>query len=1519
MRKRISRLRIYAISFIVWLFIVGVAGVLASNKFFKESKDDVIALVNEHIPIKLDIDSIKFIFPFNIDFHKVEVSTKDSEDEFLYVEYLQLVINPIRYFVRNNVYDILDSANSKDATFYTRYFDLDNIQKYVKTTEPKNTDPLVAVNEVIHILENKSITVDDFAVRYDKSEENNLDLSLETLHAYFTDTRYILDTTFNLPDNTKLTVNLDSTKSPYISTNTNQLLNIEQASLLLKASDNSGALFNYAMDLSFTNKNLDILLHTKRDTMITADSLTTSKDEDVIKASYNIGSKKADFEIYDFVLTPKMIYKSIDMLRDVENSSMAKVLPASFSVTENEKFAEMMSYIAGFVSAKFNVKGRYAPQEPLYIDMRSSTKMEALSLDFELEITNNVLISDRFNLSLKDNANIKAKLRAPLDELYASKLVASVEDLIIGENKASFDVDFAPVFNRTNSSFSQLQIKNVRLNQFYIQDESFDILVNKRASTARVKNTNADDSIFAFDVYFKNKDNFSLAGRGILPTSFINNIAGKNIIDPLVLVYADYSVTNVTKDIRHDLSLYSERIIGLEKIFEVDTTFINKELLLNSFILNPDGNDPIKANGRLAQSTSNDDMFIISLNVDTPVGEYKPRAVISRLRDRVTVDVRTDDAVIEGSGVVGYDGSVDFKIGTKEALSIDGIDILANVSAFKEAEQENIDVNGDFDITVSKDNISFNAKSHFTADVGNKSLMLTNIVYQNLGNRFEGEGSVAMENVSANVKFALREAYGGKGAIYANMLVNAEHINAEIETKHLRISSIYHTSKFDGYLSGGTVIVGSTKNPSVVLKDIELTDFDFGAERFQIKVKGEYRNKEATIDNILITKQGRMNVYLGREETIRIYDSFWSEERQKINLDIKNYVAITSTFNAKFKYDMEKDNYGQSVYNIIGTGLRINHRKLPNLNTTAIYDGTRIRLSHRGSHGFRGNIMLISGSSVFNAWYIYDNLEMLNGYGEIRSGVANMYLVSENLGLEIFEIFNVIFKKIDTYKGDFTFAMGSKNYTLYSHITGELSSLSIDGRFVGRGKVRGQYFKDNFDDSTVDFDFNGKLFSINQLTLLTKKEARGVTMVGGADFINNSFENMTFHLTTVSDAFNVLFLIPDRADGFLDANADFGIFQTRGLVKLDLKFQQGMKDPVIAGDVYIEKNELQFTISPTTRRYTSDIYGAAHRVNYDLTVHDISRVQVSHSLLGDMTLKDGSILVVKNNLVDGIEIDANLEVERGTIYYLQNVYDVESGNMDFSGDNDMDPIINLTSSTQKRYISSGSSYDVTLYMDIANARLSSLLGTGASDYSTPVHFYTQPSLSTYETSLLAGISPSESRNVDYAANLNTSITNNIANSEDQLRGVVSSYGDLLLRNVVMRPVERWVRQFVGIDYIGVNTEIFDGLLFSDTSEDFNVNNFFSGTSVSFGKYISRDLFVKYEIAYEATNTVTTLNTIDEQAYGFVQNFGFEVNLMPDFKLANLLFEYNISPFGESRGQEFGLKYRRRFDLPDFFN
>ncbi len=692
-------------------------------------------------------------------------------------------------------------------------------------------------------------------------------------------------------------------------------------------------------------------------------------------------------------------------------------------------------------------------------------------------------------------------------------------------------------------------------------------------------------------------------------------------------------------------------------------------------------------------------------------------------------------------------------------------------------------------------------------------------------------------------------------------------------------------------------------DPSIFLEQFSLNNFDFNGNRFNISLNGSYANKELRLNDVEIFKTGSYGVYNSGEQSVKIKNAYFSEDGHNASIVIKNLFFL-SKWNATITYSMERDNYDNKIYTLNGKKMKINNRKIPDFSTIGIDDNRRITLL-ANNHGLSGDILRAGSSYVFNTSYLYEGAQFLNGYGEYRDSNLNMFLVSDEVGIEIFELFNVIFDSIESVKGRY-FTIDNKRYTLYSHITGDIKNLQVNGRFVGRGTVKSQYFRRTFDDTNVDLRFEGSVLRIANLSLLDRKEQYGVVMVGSSDFINNTLDNMDFRLVTVSDG-SGLFFLANKQPAFLNANANFNIFKTRGPVKLDLLFTGSIRRPEISGDVYIINNDIEFTISPTTRRYTSSIYGPAHYLYWDLRVYAISKVQVNYNLLGDIFLEENALLLVRNNQVNGIELIGQLNFTRGNIYYVQNVYTVEDGSIEFTEQNSLDPLINLTSYTKKRYYSSGIPYDVTLYMELVNARLLSLIGN-VSGPSSPIRFYTIPALSTYEVYQLAGIPATSIATTEQASLLDS---DSIFDDDDQIRGVLSSYSDLLLRNVAIRPIERWVRQFFGIDYIGLNTEILDELIFEETNDDFDINRYFDGTSVSLGKYVTRDLFLKYTVTYEST-VATELLTTDDREYAFTQQFGFEINLLPEFKLANLVFEYNIYPFETEKDQDFSIKTRWRF-------
>ena len=1489
MQNKIPRFRIYAISFIVWLLLVIAGNAIAMNIFLSNSKDQIIDFINTKIPVKLEVGDIKPSFFLNFDFYNVTISTKDNDNEFLLIGKIKLYLNPIRFLSKKDLSRIITDININDAIFYSKYFDISALKKSDNSIKIDD-DILQSTQKALSLLEYKEINIRNFTAKFDKDTDEQLNISLYNLSAYFTEGKYLLSSVINLPDNTTLTLNLDSPRIIDNTTNTNIIKNINKAYITLQAYDTNNQLFDYDGDISLTDSNFNF-------------SLYEENDKQVLDVFYRLEEAKTYFELNDFNISKKSMSKALRIVNDAKVEGISTTETASFLSKNNRELTDAIDNIDGFISATLNVKGYYKKNEPLYVDMLASAKAEDIIMDVGLKLTNNILMSDNIHMNIKQ-AYINGSLFIPISNVYESKASISISNFNIADKPSFLEIDLESIFDRKEKSLSRIKIKNIRYDNYNIENQSYDIFFNKINKSAYIKDTYALDEMFAFNLYFRTDSKVLLKGEGFLPVGFINKIADKNIIDPLVLVHADYTVSNINKKLNHNLNIAFENMVTLEKIFEANATIEDEKLLLNNLSYKLDENNNINGKGSISRVSS--DIWNLAMSIDTPIGLYEPRGEIVRDNNKTLVNLSTLNNTIKANGVVKDDGFIDFKIRTEKDISFQDMEIGANINVLKETNKNNIDINGNLDIRLANDMLEFNATTGFMLS-NNNVIMLTNIKYENRGYILNGSGIIDTSQGVNKINFVLQEPSNGEGVIYSDISINKDNILAMLNINKIPLSSIFVGLNADGDLYTKATIIGSMKKPSVYVEEFSLKDFDFSAYRFDVSLKGFYRDEELSLEDVFINKIGENNIYLTKEESIKISKAFFSKEEQYASITVRN-LFLLSRWNGKIEYNMEHDNFNNKVYTLEGKSIKINKDKIPNFFTRAIDDGKKISFEHKGGHGLKGNILRAGGSYIFNTWYMYQNSEFLNGYGELRGENLNMFLVSDTLGLEIFEVFNVIFKEIETDKGTY-FTVGDKQYTLYSHITGALSSLMVKGRFVGKGKVQSQYFKRLFDDSTVDFIFDGNVLRIAELSLLTKSDKSGVIMTGSSDFLNNILDNMDFNLFSVSDGFDI-FLLPDRGSGFLDSDADFGLFRTRGLAKLNLFFTGSIPKPEISGDVYLEKNDVQFTVSPNQKIYQSYIYGAYHYLYWDLRVHDVSRVQVNHNLLGDIYLEDGSMLSVNNNMANGMELEGTIDLVRGNIYYIQNIYQIEDGSIEFTKDNSLDPLVNLRSFTRRRYVSGDIPYDVTLYMEIVNARISSLLGTVAQSIS-PVRFYTIPALSTYEVYQLAGIPASSMEQIDI---ITSKTVFEDSHDSDQIRGVFSSYSDLMLRNFVLRPVERWFRQFFGIDYVGVNTEILDSLFFEEkeSGENFNVNDYFEGTSVSFGKYVTRDLFLKYEVTYEGTNSMATIGNINQQAYHFNQRFGFEVNLLPDFKLANLVFEYNIHPFEVQKEQEFNIKTRWRF-------
>ncbi len=443
-----------------------------------------------------------------------------------------------------------------------------------------------------------------------------------------------------------------------------------------------------------------------------------------------------------------------------------------------------------FITATVSANGYYKKDEPVYVDMQAKGNLEDFDFDVNLMLTNDVLISNHADINI-GKANVYANVLVPIKDIYASELSASVSDIDIAGSPLSLGLNLNSKSNNSTTSISTLKIENLNYNEFNIESLSYDISIDKNIKMASIKDSSSDEDMLAVDFYFDNireANALILDAKGNIPIGFINNIADRNIIDPLTDVYIDYSIENVNNNLEHDLSVNMQDIITLDNILQANAKMQNNNIIIEDIVYNLGGTNAIKGSGLI--SIGSNETIKASMSIDTPIGLYEPSVNVQRQGERTEVSLSTKNNTLRGSGFISETGAFNFDISTDEKIRFNGFELGANIKASKLASDSEIDVGGEVDVRLVNSMVEFNAKS--MVSYSDNKIMLTNIRYENRGYVLNGAASVSMADGLNTINLILQEPGNGAGLISSDIDINSKNINAKCQ--YTRDTAFFYTN-----------------------------------------------------------------------------------------------------------------------------------------------------------------------------------------------------------------------------------------------------------------------------------------------------------------------------------------------------------------------------------------------------------------------------------------------------------------------------------------------------------------------------------------------------------------------------------------------------------------------------------------------------------------------------------------------------------------------------------------------------
>ncbi|KQC09542.1 MAG: hypothetical protein APR54_12750 [Candidatus Cloacimonas sp. SDB] len=132
------------------------------------------------------------------------------------------------------------------------------------------------------------------------------------------------------------------------------------------------------------------------------------------------------------------------------------------------------------------------------------------------------------------------------------------------------------------------------------------------------------------------------------------------------------------------------------------------------------------------------------------------------------------------------------------------------------------------------------------------------------------------------------------------------------------------------------------------------------------------------------------------------------------------------------------------------------------------------------------------------------------------------------------------------------------------------------------------------------------------------------------------------------------------------------------------------------------------------------------------------------------------------------------------------------------------------------------------------------------------------------------------------------------------------------------PVETWIRRLLNLDFFHLQTDLIQNIfnryssdrtdyILDETGERISQNTseiFLNNLSIGMGKFLSRNVFLDYELEFQKTQDLAVVSDI-----GIYHNFSLRYDLPFRFKL---VYKFHIMPFNEKNTHEISLEKSIRF-------
>lgn len=862
----------------------------------------------------------------------------------------------------------------------------------------------------------------------------------------------------------------------------------------------------------------------------------------------------------------------------------------------------------------------------------------------------------------------------------------------------------------------------------------------------------------------------------------------------------------------------------------------------------------------------------------TPAGSYPIVGGITGRTKRV-IAIGSKDGTISMRGTVGIDG-------TRIVLRTGLLPVHPRMSAGIRLIFDTASTDG-----VLSGAISLRERTASPISMGASFRLLDQLIldavnYEWGGLTLSGSGTAGMRDDALHIEAALTPP-ASNGSVIIDLDVNGERMNGDVRVDNISSAYFVHIPNVMGDIAARVEIGGTFSAPFFSLRKFSLLRTDIFGDRYDITCRGSVRNGEIALYDGVMKKTGARGYPVTDEQLIFLRRLLITPDITDVLIECRNFDYM-SVFDGVFALRSERRGNGRYL-TATTTDFLINKRPITPLACT-MDDRGGVAAFSAVSHGIRGSVVKTGGRADVSLGYVYDGTEYASAKGFVQDGIAKVRVTSENItAAPLALLSHFLFVRLDGEA--YPFEKLGKKYTVFVDASGPLSDLSLSGRFRSRGRVRLNLFQNEFRDSVLDIGFEGKRIVVNDCVF--RDGAATIAVSGSASFARNMIDQLAFRITSSSN-------------NMLTAAADLGFLKLDGPASFTLDLTESFLYPRITGAVVTRNSDITFFGGGNTLyrpRFGEFFINAA----WNLGINAGNSVHFYNAFVGDSYIKDGSSMRVLGRAIDQtLALRGTIVAQHGTAYYLNNAYQLENLTVSFPEVRSFDPIIEGRGKTRKKLRIGAETLDVTLYLEV-NGRFSEIMKNPMYAASMPVRFYTVPSVRDDYVRELVGLPAVREERM--------------AGAPDELSRTIASIlpADMIMRDT-LRPLERGIRRYTGLDYFGIETGMFSrfsmSLITNSAAGVFdNPWMYLQDTRLSLGKFIPFNQFSRFlpELFLKYNLTITGNLSLWEHERVIQHEFAVELDLAQFSELANFIFEYTIDPSSVSNiEQKISVSTRWRF-------